>query len=40
MFGGYGWDAINYSVMPLLLVVAAITVWYALGERTTAREAA
>ncbi len=40
VFGTFGWDAINYAVMPLLLVVASVTVWYALVERAGAREAA
>ena len=39
VFGSYGWEAVNYSVMPLLLIVAAITVWYAMTERAAAREA-
>jgi MFS family permease len=35
-FNVLGWQAMNLGVMPLLIVAAAITVWYALGERRLA----
>jgi len=37
-FSAVGWEAMNLGVMPLLFLAAAITVWYALGERRLARE--
>ncbi|HUK09932.1 MAG TPA: MFS transporter [Stellaceae bacterium] len=35
-FNLLGWDAMNLGVMPLLILAAAITVWYALSERRLA----
>ena len=40
VFGTLGWNALNLLVLPLLLVVASITVWYVLNRRAAAREAA
>jgi len=39
VFGTLGWNALNLLVLPLLAVVASITIWYALAQRA-AREAA
>ncbi|MGE5201034.1 MAG: MFS transporter [Acidobacteriota bacterium] len=39
VFGTLGWNALNLLVLPLLLVVASITVWYVLNRRAAAREA-
>src|SRR5437763_3556557 len=37
VYSGFGWDGLNLGVMPLLLLCAAITIWYALTQRTAAR---
>ena len=33
VFAGAGWDAVNYTVLPLLLVATAATTWYAAISR-------
>jgi MFS family permease len=40
VYSGFGWDGLNLGVMPLLLLCAAITVWYAMTQRAAARAAA
>jgi predicted MFS family arabinose efflux permease len=40
VYGGFGWDGLNLGVMPLLLLCAAITIWYAITQRTAERTAA
>jgi MFS family permease len=40
VYHGFGWDGLNLGVMPLLLLCAGITVWYALTQRAAARAAA
>jgi len=38
VFGAFGWNTLNLVVLPLLVVVASITIWYAQTERA-ARQA-
>jgi len=40
VYSGFGWDGLNFGVMPLLLLCAGITVWYAMTQRAAARAAA
>jgi len=37
VYGGFGWDGLNLAVMPLLLLCAGITLWYAVIQRAAAR---
>ncbi|HXP73022.1 MAG TPA: MFS transporter [Stellaceae bacterium] len=40
VYSGFGWNGLNLGVMPLLLICASITVWYAMTQRAAARAAA
>jgi MFS family permease len=40
VYGGFGWDGLNLGVVPLLLLCAGITVWYAMTQRAVERAAA
>src|SRR5215469_3858224 len=40
VYGGFGWDGLNLGVMPLLLLCAGITLWYAMTQRAAERAAA
>lgn len=39
VYSGFGWDGLNLGVMPLLVVCAGITVWYAMTQRAATRTA-
>ena len=32
----FGWDAVNYGVLPILVIVSVVTVWYGIGRRRAA----
>lgn len=40
VYSGFGWNGLNLGVMPLLLICAGITVWYALTRRAARTAAA
>lgn len=40
VYSGFGWNGLNLGVLPLLLLCAGITVWYALTQRAASRTAA
>ncbi len=40
VYSGFGWNGLNLGVMPLLLVCAGITLWYAMTQRAAERIAA
>jgi predicted MFS family arabinose efflux permease len=40
VYSGFGWDGLNLGVMPLLVLCAGITAWYALSQRASSRTAA
>lgn len=40
VYAGFGWNGLNLGVMPLLVLCAAVTLWYATSQRAAERAAA